>query len=215
MSDMEVTRGGVEMGVPEELLDDGDLDAVLEQMGGEGMAQPMDAGLVGQTGPAQGAIIDVLCGALADGRLILALGEEPLGGTMNLVPGPQFLKEILAEGNHALTSALGIGDAQLEARGVDVLNPDMSGLGEPESASIDGHEEGPGERVAIGADGEKTLDLVGTEDPWRLGVTSGPFDAGEERLDLTAEMATVEGAERVDGEIDGGSRKLALLDEVE
>ena len=91
----------------------------------------------------------------------------------------------------------------------------MSGLGESEAAAVNGHEEGAGERVAIGADGEKSLDLVGTEDTWRLGVTSGTFDAGEERLDLTAEMATVEGAERVDGEIDGGSRELALLDEVE
>ena len=91
----------------------------------------------------------------------------------------------------------------------------MSGLGEPEAAPVNGHEEGPGERVAIGADGEETLDLVGAEDTGRLGVTRGTFDAGEEGLNLTAEMATVEGAERVDGKIDGGSRELALLDEVE
>jgi hypothetical protein len=62
----------------------------------------------------------------------------------------------------------------------------MSGFREPEATAIDGHEEGPGERVAMGAEGEETLDLVGTEDPGRLGVTRGPFDAGQEGFDLTA-----------------------------
>jgi len=98
----------------------------------------------------------------------------------------------------------------------------MSGLGEPQAASVNGREEGPGERIAIGAEGEETFDFVGTEDPGRLGVTRGPFDAGQEGFDLTAEMSPVKGSERIDGipqwrdaQARGGSRKLALFDEVE
>ena len=56
----------------------------------------------------------------------------------------------------------------MEALGVDVGDTDVDGFGEAETAAIDGHEEGASERIAVGADGEEALDLVGAEDAWKL-----------------------------------------------
>ncbi len=215
LTDMQVDGGGGEEGVAEELLDEGNLDAVLEQMGGEAMAQTMDTGLVGQTGPSQGSIIDVLCGALADGVLIGTLGEEPVSGPMDAVPGAQLLKEIVAEGNEALATSLGMGDTELEALGVDVGDADMDGLGEAKPASIDGHEQSPGERIPVGADGEETFDFVGTEDTGKWAGTPRGADAGEQDGYILKEEESVEGPEGLDGKSDGVVGELAILDEVE
>jgi hypothetical protein len=86
-------------------------------------------------------------------------------------------KEIVAEGNEALATALGMGETQLEPLGVDVGDTDVGGFGETEPAAIDGHEEGPSERITVGADGEKTFDLVGTVDAWKLERTPRGPDA--------------------------------------
>jgi hypothetical protein len=96
---------------------------------------------------------------------------------MDAVPGAQLPEEIVAEGNEAFATALGMGDTQLEALGVDVGDTDVDGFGETEPAAIDGHEEGASERIAVGADGEKAFDLVGTEDAWKLERTPRGPDA--------------------------------------
>jgi hypothetical protein len=70
LSDMEIEGGGGEVSVAEELLDEGDLDAVLDEVGGEAMAQPVDAAFGRELGTAAGPVVDVLCCALADGGLI-------------------------------------------------------------------------------------------------------------------------------------------------
>jgi hypothetical protein len=177
LSDMEIVGGGGEIGVAEELLDEGDLDAVLDEVGGEAVAKPVDAALGRELGAPAGPVVDVLCRALADGVLIGTLGEEPLSGTMDTVPGSQLPEEIVTERNKAFPSSLGMGDAELEALGVDVGDTDVDGLGEAEPAAIDGHEEGASERIAVGADGEESFDLVGTEDTRELERTPGGADA--------------------------------------
>ena len=55
---VEVAGGGVERGVTQERLDDGDLDAVLQAVGGEAVAQAVDAAAVGQSGLGDGAVED-------------------------------------------------------------------------------------------------------------------------------------------------------------
>jgi hypothetical protein len=44
---MEIAHGGADMAVAEQALDGVDIDAGFEQMGGEGMAQGVDAAVVG------------------------------------------------------------------------------------------------------------------------------------------------------------------------
>lgn len=177
LTDVEVVGGGGEVGVAEELLDEGDLDAVLDEVSGEAVAQPVDAALGRELGSTACAVIDVLGGALADGVLIGSLGEEPLGRSMDAIPDAQLPEEIVTERDKAFATALGMGDAELEALGVDVGDTDVDRFGEAEAAAIDGHEEGPSERIAVGADGEEALDLVRAEDAWELERTPGGADA--------------------------------------
>lgn len=97
-------------------------------MGGEARSQTMDATLGLEPCVAARPVIDVLGSALADGVLIVTLGEEPFHRTMDAVPGTELNEEILADGYEALASALGIGDAELATRGVDVGEADVGGL---------------------------------------------------------------------------------------
>jgi len=88
----------------------------------------MDATLGLEPCVAARPVIDVLGSALADGVLIVTLGEEPFHRTMDAVPGTELNEEILADRYEALASALGIGDAELATRGVDVGDADVGGL---------------------------------------------------------------------------------------
>jgi hypothetical protein len=67
LADMEIVGSGGEVGVAEELLDEGDLDAVLDEVRGEAMAQPMDATRGRELGAPPCAVVDVLSRSLADG----------------------------------------------------------------------------------------------------------------------------------------------------
>jgi len=146
LADMEITGGGVELGVAEESLDNGDLDAVLKQVGGEAVTEFVDAGLGRETRLASGAVKEVLGRPLAQRRLVGSLGEEPPGRPVDAVPGAEFDQQVVAERDHAHASALGMADPELMTGRVDVLDLDMGGFGEPQAASVDGHEEGPGQR---------------------------------------------------------------------
>jgi len=70
-----------------------------------------------------------------------------------------------------------MGDPELEALGVDVGDPDVDRFGEAKAAAIDGHEQGPGEGIAVGTDGKEALDFVGTEDTGKLENTPRGADA--------------------------------------
>ena len=64
----------------QEHLDDGDLDAVFQAMGGKAVAQTVDSATVGQPGLGDGAVEDVLAGGFVDGRQrFSARKEEDLG----------------------------------------------------------------------------------------------------------------------------------------
>ena len=107
-----------------------------------------------------------------------------------------------------------MGDAQLKPRGIDVRDLEMSGLGKAQAAAKDGHEEHACKRVASGADGNELFDLFEAEHPGRLDTAGRSLDANEEGFDVLSQQSAVERAEGVDGEVDGGSGKLALGDEV-
>ena len=104
-----------------------------------------------------------------------------------------------------MATALGVGDEQLEARGVDVADLDMGGFRKTQAAADDGHEESAG-----GADLDELLDLPGADDAGRLGPTARTLDDGDHRLELAAEESFVEGAQGVDAEVDRRGGELTL-----
>lgn len=83
------------------------------------------------------------------------------------------------------------------------------------AVSWNGHEKDPGQRIAGGADGDQAPNLLGAQDARWLDATGRALDPAQERFDVASEQAAVEGAQGIDGEVDGARRELALGDEVE
>lgn len=215
LTQVQVAGGGAEVGVAQQLLDDGDLGSAFQQQGGEAVTQRMNPELLLEPGAADRAVEDILRGSLADRVLIVSLGEDPADRPMHSIPPAQLDEQGLAHDRDALASALGMGDAQLEPGCIDVLDLEMSSLGEAQAAAEDGHEKDAAQGITGGADGDQALDLLGAIDAGWLGFARGTFDPGQERLEVLAEQTVVEGAQGVDGDIDGGGGELALGDEVE
>lgn len=67
MADMAIAGGGGEVGVAQEMLDDGDLGIVLQEMGREAVAKTMDAARSWEFGSTERSVKDVLAGALRHG----------------------------------------------------------------------------------------------------------------------------------------------------
>ena len=75
---MEVARSRGQVAVAQQALDGVDVDAGLEQMGGKGVAQTMDAALFADTGCFLGAVVDALGSAHIDRQIMIAcLGKQP------------------------------------------------------------------------------------------------------------------------------------------
>jgi len=138
-------------------------------------------------------------------------GKEPVGIA---VPGPEAAQadeQFGADRDFAGLAALGVGDAQDEARAVDVFGADVKGLAEPQAALIDEGEVGAVTAVAKGA--QELGDFLAGEDvgQWldALDVDFRPDFPG------LAEMVAVKGAQGADGLVEGGSGELAVGLEVD
>src|ERR1035441_9273514 len=141
---VEVARRRVERGVTQERLDDRDLDAVFQAMGGEAVAQAVDSAAVGQPRLGDGAVEDVLAGGFVDGRQRFGTRkEEDFGAALAVVVAEQR-QQIVAEQGLALPTALGMGDEQPMADAVQVLELDVGGLPEAQAPAIDATQEGAG-----------------------------------------------------------------------
>ena len=227
---MEIDEGGLEGGVAEVGGDLPQAGAGVEHVGGVAVAQGVGAELVvlfGQAafgageihgGPGAGvghrfaAVVEGLlqgdAGAFpaASGR-----GKEPVGIA---VPGPEAAQadeQLGAEGNFTGLAAFGVGDAQDEARAVDVFGADVEGLAQAQAALIDEGEVGAVTAVAEGA--QELGDFLAAEDVGqRLDALDVDFRPDFPRL---AEVVAVEGAQGADGLVEGGAGELAVGLEVD
>lgn len=88
------------------------------------------------------------------------------------------------------------------AGGAEVLDFDVSGLGQAETAPIDHGEKGFGTKIILAADVDEGLDFLDAEDPGQGGLALGAFDAGEIGVAVEAKELAVEGVDGVDGKVD-------------
>jgi hypothetical protein len=104
-----------------------------------------------------------------------------------------------------------VGDAQNQARAVDVFGSDVEGLAETQAALIDEGEVGAVAPVSEGA--QELGDFLAGEDVGQrldaLNVDLRPDFPG------LAEMVAIEGAQGADGLVEGGSGELAIGLEVD
>lgn len=69
LADMTVESGGGEMGMAEEMLDNGDLSVGFQEMSGKTVAKAMDAARSRELGAAEGAVEEVLTGTFGHGLI--------------------------------------------------------------------------------------------------------------------------------------------------
>jgi len=80
MADVGVNFGGGDAGVAEEFLDEADVDAVFEKVGGERMAEGMDAGGFFDSGFGKRDFKDFFSGAYGNMRTGVLAGKQPRVG---------------------------------------------------------------------------------------------------------------------------------------
>jgi hypothetical protein len=101
-------------------------------------------------------------------------------------------------------------DQQAMAGAIEVLDLDMGRFGQAQAPAIDATQERASPEVALGADAQELGDFAHAIDPGRTGGAAGALDAMEQRFDVLLQELAVEGAHRVDGQVDGGRSLLAL-----
>ena len=77
---MQVTGGGLELGMAEQHLDGAQIDAVIQQMGGEGVAHYMGAKKLGYTRLLAQLLADLPNAGQVHGRPRLVSRKEPVLG---------------------------------------------------------------------------------------------------------------------------------------
>src|SRR5580658_2069051 len=114
-SDARVERRGVELLVAEQHLDDADVGAALQQVGGEAVAQGVERDPLVQRRRHRRGMADPA--QLARGHWLsrIAAGEEPALGPRRPPPGAQQLQEIWREHDVAVLAALALLDADQHA----------------------------------------------------------------------------------------------------
>src|SRR5258708_33610151 len=126
----------MQRGVTQERVHDGDLDAVLQAVGGKAVTQAMDAAAVGQFGFSDGAIEDALASALVEGLERFDAREEIGFGLDLAVVVAQHAQEVFAEQGVALATALGMRDQQAVASAGAVLGEAERGFCKDQSTAI-------------------------------------------------------------------------------
>lgn len=122
LGEMQIDHGGFESRVSEVTLDETEVDAGFEQMGGVGMSEGMDGDAeFGNAGPlfrfAKGALDAVSAHGIRGARGLLLIapggGKEPGFVTMGFPVGPQQNEGVFGQGDVAVFGALAAVDMDL------------------------------------------------------------------------------------------------------
>ena len=100
------------------------------------------------------------------------------------------------------------------ARATEVIDPDVRGLGETQTASIDHGKEGLGTEIVLASNDDQSSDFFRAQDPGQSGLAFGTFDTAEVGARVESEELAVESVNGVDSDVDGRSGVFAFGDEM-
>src|SRR6266404_5146139 len=83
-------------------------------------------------------------------------------------------------------------------------DPNMGGFGEAQPTTIDTTQKSLGAQIVLSANGQKLFDLGHAVETRHASRTPGALDLPQNGFDVALEQSTKEGAQGIDGEIDGG-----------
>jgi len=187
-----VKGGCVRTLVSQDFLDDAQVDARFEQMGGVGMAQGMNATVLGHAGIAKGGFEGLVESVAGQGSGAFAVGEEPGGGgSLNAPVVSKLSKAGLGQGNGAVAPPFAVANPEQAALSVDVAGAQPHPLEAAQTAGVDHPKTHAGNGLANGF--EHLADFVGAEDDRQPHSFPGsdeiehrplpPQRLGEEKLD--------------------------------
>ena len=173
---MGVARRGRQVRVPQQHLDHADVDAALQQMGGEAVPQDMDGHLLADprrrprrpAGRVQRRRLD------RTGRV--APRKQPVLGTRQPPVGAQDRQELRRQHHVALLAALAVLDADHHPAAVDVGDPEAGDLRHAQPGRVGGRQRGAGLQARDGL--EEPHHLVGAQhhrQPPRLAGVGDPL----------------------------------------
>ena len=129
LANMAIAGSGGEVGVAQEMLNNGDLGLGFHEMGSEAVTKTMDAARSREFGAAKSAIEEVLARAFGHGQLGVEAWEEKRAfGFERPVVGSKHVEKRVGEEGISGFVSFGVRDEELMAIGADVLGFNMSGL---------------------------------------------------------------------------------------
>jgi len=208
--EVQVARGGGEVAVAQQGLHRGQIAAGFEEMGGEGVAERMDAALLGDAGAELRHRVELLGDGDVDRTRALAIGEEPDVRGPNAPVRAPVLEQALGERHVTVLAALALADVDGHAVGVEVGDLEGDDLADAEAAGVGGRQQEP--MPGVGAGAQQAPDFLPAQDVGQLLGLLGRRDV--ERGLLAPERHVVEKPERVRGLGARAPRPLPRLEEV-
>src|SRR5215218_336196 len=147
--DAGIERGGLELGMAEQDLDDANVDVLLQQMRGEAVAQGVRRHLLADPGGLGRGVDGAVHLTGRQRRDRIAAREQPALRQPQATaaslppPGPQELEQVRRQHGVAVLAALTLFDTDQHARAIDVAHLERDDLGDPQSGAIGRAERGP------------------------------------------------------------------------
>jgi hypothetical protein len=211
-----VDGGGGRRGVAEAFLDMAERDAGVEEVGGVGMAEGMDGGVLTDAGVLEGEAEGSLDAGDGEGMIggghgggaVAGGGEEPEGVAMGLPEDAQHVQGGGRERDIAILAPFAVADVDEGASAVDVGDAELGGFTDAQAARING-----GEAGAIPEwidEGEEMLDFREGEDNGE-GLRTGRSDEVKDGP-LVAECLFVEELDARDEDGHGAAGSMLVVD---
>ena len=139
-------------------MDHPDIDALLQEMGGEAMPQCMNSDILVEARGASGAPAGALHGTRRDGTIKITAGKEPVGRASLPPITPQDDEQLLRQHHEAIFAALALPYVDDHAGAIDVVDRQCHGLRDTQAGGVDGDEDCSHPR--IGDNLQQALDLL-------------------------------------------------------
>ena len=158
---MGIAGGGAQTAMAEQDLNDADVGAGLQQMGGKGVAQGMSGDALAQAAGVAGALDRFLQTLQAEGSIGESAGKEPRGGVGNFPVAAQQDQEFGRQHEVTILVALALPDANGLAARINVTPLEMKGFRGPQAGGVDGGQQDP--VLPLGNGGQETRDFLETQ----------------------------------------------------
>jgi hypothetical protein len=182
----------------------------FQQVGGEAVAQGVDAPAPLEAGGALGPVVDPLNGGDVQRMVAVLTREQPRPRPVQRPIRPQLGEQTTREHAVAVLAALALTDADGHPVAVNVGELQVDDLADPQPRGVGGHEQDP--MLGIAGSAQEPLDLLGAQD---LRQPALPLARRQRELQpVPLQDSRVQEREGIDGDVAGAPGQLPLYEQV-